>query len=29
MKKIWKKNWRDIFERLPVEHHKIIYWEPK
>ena len=29
MKKIWKKNWRDIFNRLPVEHHENIMWEPK
>ena len=29
MKKIWKKNWRDIFNRLPVEQHENIMWEPK
>ncbi len=29
MKKIWKKNWQDIFQRLPVEYHEHLMWEPK
>ena len=29
MKKVWKGNWRDIFEKLPVEHHENLLWEPK
>ena len=29
MKKIWKGNWRDIYQSLPVINQDNIYYEPK